>query len=114
MMGRRDPRTSRRTSSRIPKPLQPLLGGAVLVATVRAIDLVWRRTTGRRPPLRQQVDPEAIDPTRGDDAPTAPDDSAPGMVRDRLIYALLLGGALRLARRAGLKDDEDTGRATNA
>jgi hypothetical protein len=39
------------------------------------------------------------------------------VVRDRLIYALLLGGALRLAQRAGLKaadGDEDPGGTANA
>jgi hypothetical protein len=112
-MRRRDTRASRRTSH-IPKPLQPLLGGVVLVATVRAIDLVWRRTTGRRPPLRQQVDPRSVEPTPAADAATAPDDAAPAVVRDRLVYALLLGGALRLARRAGLKDDTDVGDDTDA
>ena len=97
-----------RRSSRIPRPLRPLVGGAVLVGAVRAIDLVWRRTTGRRPPLRAPAETDAAGVTG---APTPPDDAAadaaPGVVRDRLLYALLLGGALRLARRAGLDADGD-------
>jgi hypothetical protein len=93
-----------RRSSRIPRPLRPLVGGAVLVGAVRAIDLVWRRTTGRRPPLSAPVGTDVAGTTG---APTPPDDASPGVVRDRLIYALLLGGALRLARRAGLEDDGD-------
>jgi hypothetical protein len=97
-----------RRGSRIPRPLQPLVGGAVLVGAVRAIDLVWRRTTGRRPPLRSSV---GTDDSGTTGAPTPPadaaDDAAPGVVRDRLLYALLIGAALRLARRAGLKDDGD-------
>jgi hypothetical protein len=91
---------ARRRSS-VPRPLQPLLGGALLVGVVRAIDAVWTRTTGRRPPLPM-------------DGPEPIDDAAPGVVRDRLVYALLLGGALRLAKRVGLKDaegDEDPGDA---
>lgn len=84
---------ARRRSS-IPRPLQPLLGGALLIGAVRAIDAIWTRTTGRRPPL----------PTEGAEPV---DDAAPGVLRDRLVYALLLGGALRLAQRVGLEDTDD-------
>jgi hypothetical protein len=94
-----------RRSSRIPKPLQRLVGGAVLVGTVRAIDLVWRRATGRRPPLRAQI---GIDASGVADGEAPDDDTSPAVVRDRLVYALLLDGALRLARRAGFRDDEST------
>ena len=78
---------SDRTS--IPRPLRPLVGGAALVATVRTVDAVWRRVTGRPSPVA----------TRATDDGRATD---PRIVRDRLAYALLLGGALRLARRLGL------------
>jgi hypothetical protein len=90
-----------RRNSRIPRPLQPLLGGAVLVGAVRLIDVVWTRTTGRRPPQRTQSG------TEGEGGSDVVDDAAPGVVRDRLLYALLLGGALRLARSAGLRDEDD-------
>jgi len=79
---------------RIPRPLQPLVGGAVLVAAVRAIDFLWTRTTGNPPPQRSADTP-------------ADDDAAPRVVRERLVYALLLGGALRLAQRVGLRDGRD-------
>jgi hypothetical protein len=101
---RRSGRSTGRISDRIPGPLRSLIGGAVLVGAVRTIDVVWRRTTGRRPPLRGQVD--GTDASL-DGAAGPPDDAAPATVRDRLVYALLLGGALRLARRAGLVDEED-------
>ena len=85
---------ARRT--RLPGPLRPLVGSMVLVGTVRAIDAVWRRVTGRRPPSRDATE-------HGADATS---DAAEGAraVRDGLLYALLLGAALRIARRAGLDD----------
>jgi len=78
-----------RRSSRLPGPLRTFVGSAVLVVAVRTVDVVWRRVTGRPTPI------EAA-PAAGADA------SAPAVVRDRLVYALLLGGAARLARRVGL------------
>lgn len=87
---------------RVPGPLRPLVGAAVLAASVRAVDTAWRSVTGR-------AAPGPVEPT--DAAGAAADATAadePQLVRDRLVYALLLGGALRLARRAGLpKADKD-------
>ncbi len=81
------------TTSRIPKPLRPLLGSTVLVGAVRTVDAVWTRVSGRRPPHR---DPNA----------TPQHDASPSVVRDRLLYSLLLDGVLRLARRVGLRDSK--------
>jgi hypothetical protein len=81
-----------RGGSPIPKGLRPLIGGAVLVASVRVIDVAWRRITGRPTPSTSDTDVDA----------DALDAGAPSVVRDRLLYALLLGGAERLARRSGL------------
>ena len=78
-----------RGGSSIPKPLRPLVGGAVLVGSVRVVDALWRRVTGRPTP----VESRATDEERADE---------PTVVRDRLAYALLLGGAMKVARRAGL------------
>jgi hypothetical protein len=82
-----------RRGSSIPKPLRPFVGGAVLVATVRVIDVAWCRITGR---------PTPVD-ARATEADARAGESA--VVRDRLVYALLLGGALRAARRLGLPED---------
>ncbi len=81
-----------RGGSPIPKGLRPLIGGAVLVASVRVIDIAWRRITGRPIPTTTDASADA----------DAPDAGSPSVVRDRLLYALLLGGAARLARRSGL------------
>ena len=81
-----------RGGSPIPKGLRPLIGGAVLVASVRVIDVAWRRITGRPTPTTSDTGADA----------DAPDAGSPSVVRDRLLYALLLGGAARLARRSGL------------
>jgi hypothetical protein len=78
--------------SRLPQALRPLVGGAVLVGTVRAIDAVWHGVTGRHPPTVQ-------------DGQAAPSSEA-RLLRDRLVYAALLGTALRIARRAGLADED--------
>ncbi len=78
---------------RVPAPLRALIGAGMLAATVRVVDAAWRRGTGRPTPVEARSD-------RGDD-----DAAAPSVVRDRLVYALLLDGALRLARRAGLPKD---------
>jgi hypothetical protein len=86
---------------RVPRALQPLVGSVVLVAAVRAIDLLWTRTTGSPPPQRSADTP-------------ADDDTAPRVVRDRLVYALLLGGALRLAQRVGLREGRDPEAAPDA
>jgi len=90
-----------RRRSAIPKPLRSLIGGAVLVMSVRTIDAVWRRTTGRPTPLDVPQDADV-------------DASDPGIVRDRLLYVLLLRGATRLARRSGLPrtDPESTDPST--
>jgi hypothetical protein len=93
-MARSGARRDSRDTSRIPKPLRPLLGSTVLVGAVRTADAVWTRVSGRRPPRR--------------DLDTTPqDDASPSVVRDRLVYSLLLDGLLRLARRAGLRDSKD-------
>lgn len=90
-------RRRRDRTSRLPKELRPLVGGALLVAAVRTVDAVWRRVTGRPTPVETSADGDA-------DAPTP--STEPAVVRDRLLYAALLGGALRLARRMGLPKDE--------
>lgn len=87
-----------RRGSSIPKPLRSIVGGAALIATVRVVDVAWRRVTGRPTP----VDSRAAE---ADEADARAGDAA--VVRDRLVYALLLGGALRLARSLGLPDDAD-------
>ena len=73
----------------VPKPLRPIVGGAVLVAGVRVVDALWRRVTGRPTPVE----------SRGADDERA---GEPTIVRDRLAYALLLGAVMKVARRAGL------------
>ena len=95
MMARRDGRKGSTGGSRIPRFLQPLVGGAVLVGAVRTVDAVWTRVSGRRPPRR--------DPVTGPQDDTRQDDTSPSVVRDRLVYSLVLDGVLRLARRAGLR-----------
>jgi len=76
----------------LPRSLRAMLGGAVLIGSVRVIDAVWRRTTGRPTPVEDRTvegDERAADPT---------------VVRDRLTYALLLGAAAWIARRLGSED----------
>ena len=85
-----------RSGPGVPKPLRPLVGGAALVAGVRIVDALWRRIAGRPTPTETRA---ADDGRAGE----------PAVVRDRLAYALLLGAALRLARRAGLSK-KDAGR----
>lgn len=100
-MARRGP--DRRGRSRpVPKELRPVIGGVVLVATVRAVDAVWRRVTGRPTPVEDPVETPVEAATDATDPAGAVD---PSVVRDRLLYATLLGGALRLARRMGLPKD---------
>jgi len=75
-----------------------MVGGAVLVAAVRGVDALWHRVTGRPTPVEAraaQADPRAA--ASGD-----ADAARPGTVRDRLVYALLLGAAMRMAGRLGL------------
>ncbi len=84
-MGRRSPAA--------PKALRSLIGGAVLVGSVRIIDEAWRRFTGR---------PTPVDVSDGTDPDADNDAGAPAVVRDRLVYALLLGAAIGMARRVGL------------
>jgi hypothetical protein len=86
-----------RSGSSIPKPLRPLVGGVVLVVAVRVIDAAWRGVTGRATPVAAR---DTEDDARAGE---------PGVVRDRLLYALLLGGATRAARRFGLPKDAATG-----
>jgi hypothetical protein len=93
-MVRSGARRGSRDTSRIARPLRPLIGSTVLVGAVRTVDAVWTRVSGRRPPRH------------GPD-PTPQDDASPSVVRDRLVYSLLLDGVLRLARRAGLRDSKD-------
>lgn len=73
---------------RLPADLRPLVGGAVLLAAVRAVDLGWRLIARRPVPTAAPAD--------------GSDDTDPRVVRDRLTYATLLGAATRLARRFGL------------
>jgi len=87
---------------RLPKALRPLVGSVVLVGTVRAIDLVWRQVTGRRPP----VGPSAATTTDPGADPAEDATTDARRLRDRLLYAVLLGAALRLARRTGLSDED--------
>jgi hypothetical protein len=86
-------------SSPVPGPLRPLVGGAVLVASVRVIDATWRRLTSRPTPV--EADAAVTDP-----GAASVDAGAPDVVRDRLLYALLLGGATRLAQRMGLPEPD--------
>jgi hypothetical protein len=95
-MARRRSRDASVLGGRLPRPLRRLVGAAVLAGTVRGVDALWRRVTGR---------PTPVDARSVEDGRRAQE---PAVVRDRLLYALLLGAALRLARSAGLpKDTED-------
>ncbi len=85
--------------SGIPRPLQPLVGGLVLIASVRIVDALWRRSTGRPVP---SAAPEAGASAAGSAAEAR-------AVRDRVVHAFLLGAAMRVARRSGLPRG-DTGR----
>lgn len=96
-MARHDPRRTRLTG--IPRPLQPIVGGIALVASVRIINALWRRSTGRPVP---GAAPDA-------DAPVAGSAAAAREMRDQAVHALLLGAAMRVARRLGLPRD-DAGR----
>lgn len=84
----------RAPSSRVPKELRPVLGGIVLVAGVRTIDALWRMATRRPTPIAAGVQDDGAGP------------AGEGRVGDRLVYAALLGAALRLARRAGLPKEQ--------
>lgn len=86
---------------RLPGPLRSVVGGLVLVGSIRIIDTSWRRVTGRPTPTS---DPVAGEPS----AHRA--DEARGL-RDRVVYALLLTGAMRLARRLGLPRDGERTKA---
>lgn len=101
-MARRDPRRTRLTG--IPGPLQPLVGGIVLVASVRLVDALWRRSTGRPAPS------PAPSPGPGADAPVTGSTAEAREVRDRVVHAFLLGAAMRVARWSGLPRDDDAGR----
>ena len=92
----------RGSSSRIPKELRPLVGGMVLVAGVRAIDALWRGIARRPTPVTAAV-PHGHPQDDGTERRT---DGTDDRVGDRLLYAVLLGAALRLARRAGLPAEE--------
>jgi hypothetical protein len=96
-MARRDPRRTRLTG--IPRPLQSLVGGIVLVASVRIVDALWRRSAGRPAPS----------PGPDTDAPVTESAAEARVVRDRVVHALLLGAAMRVARWSGLPRD-DAGR----
>jgi hypothetical protein len=84
-------RTGARRIDRLPSALRPLVGSVVLVAGVKLVDALWTRLGGRRPPAEAAPS-----------EPGAGGDTAPALVRDRVLYALLLGGVMRLAERAGL------------
>jgi hypothetical protein len=96
-MARRDPRRTRLTG--IPRPLQSLVGGIVLVASVRIVDALWCRSARRPAP---SPTPEAGDSVTGSAVEAR-------VVRDRVVHALLLGAAMRVARWSGLPRD-DAGR----
>ena len=100
-MARRDPHRTRLTC--IPGPLQPLVGGIVLVASVRLVDALWRRSTGRPAPS------PALSPGLDTDAPVTGSAAEAREVRDRVVHAFLLGAAMRVARWSGLPRD-DAGR----
>lgn len=85
-----------RRTRRAPKDLRTAVGGIVLVAAVRTVDALWHRIAGRPTPVETRTE---------DDAITATDAR---VVRDRMLYATLLGAALRVARRAGLPEDPRT------
>lgn len=85
-----------RRTRRAPKELRNAVGGVVLVAAVRTVDALWHRISGRPTPVEARAEDDA---TRVTDA---------RVVRDRMLYATLLGAALRVARRAGLSDDPGT------
>jgi hypothetical protein len=71
----------------------------VLVASVRLVDALWRRSTGRPAPS----------PGPDTDAPVTESAAEARVVRDRVVHALLLGAAMRVARWSGLPRD-DAGR----
>ena len=79
-------RATNRMIDRVPAVVRPIVGGLVLAGGVKVIDVLWTRVSGRRPPSDGVAD----------------DDTGPRTVRDRVVYALLLGGMMRLAERAGL------------
>ncbi|MDA2983696.1 MAG: hypothetical protein O2980_00910, partial [Actinomycetota bacterium] len=101
----RDPRRTRLTG--IPGPLQPLVGGLVLVASVRLVDALWCRSTGRPAPSPALSPP--LSPGPDTDAPVTGSAAEAREVRDRVVHAFLLGAAMRVARWSGLPRD-DTGR----
>jgi hypothetical protein len=104
-MARRDPHRTRLTG--IPGPLQPLVGGIVLVASVRLVDALWRRSTGRPAPSPALSPAPSAGPDT--DAPVTGSAAEAREVRDRVIHAFLLGAAMRVARWSGLPRD-DAGR----
>ncbi len=108
-MARRDPRRTRLTG--IPGPLQPLVGGIVLVASVRLVDALWRRSTGRPAPSPAPSPALSPAPSPGPDtdAPVTGSAAEAREVRDRVVHAFLLGAAMRVARWSGLPRD-DAGR----
>jgi len=92
------PRSSRKGGpTGLPKPLRPIVGGIALVATIRLIDGLWRRVTGRPTPVTEAAEASAPPVGTADEA---------RLVRDRVAYAFLLSGAMRLARRLGLPKDD--------
>jgi hypothetical protein len=93
-MLRRAGRRETALAARLPSPLRPIVGGIALVVTVRTIDAIWRRGAGRPTPVEVRAN-------EGDERA-----SESTVVRDRLAYALLLSGAVRIARRFGLSSAE--------
>lgn len=74
------------------------MGGIVLVVGVRTIDALWRGIARRPTPVPAAVPHEH----GGEHGGQHGSDEGDGRVGERLLYAALLGAALRLARRAGL------------
>jgi hypothetical protein len=75
---------------RLPAPLRPLAGSLVLVAGVRLLDAVWQRRSA------------SSTVGAGGDPDTA--DTSPDVIRDRLVYSVLLSVVTAFAGRVGMPE----------
>jgi hypothetical protein len=75
---------------RLPAPLRPLAGSLVLIAGVRLLEAVWQRRS------------EGPASVVGGDTATA--DTAPRVIRDRLVHSLLLSVVTAFAARVGMPE----------